>query len=84
LCKTSKKTKTICWISVGDNFFRVTFYFGNKAEEIIKRSALDDKLKAQFLSYGGKFKFRPITIVVRKKSDLKFLKALIELKERIK
>jgi Protein of unknown function (DUF3788) len=84
LCKTTKKTKTICWISVWKRFFRVTFYFGNKAEETIKNSVLDEKLKARFLNYDGKLKIRPITIFVKKKSDLKILRTLIELKEKTK
>ncbi len=84
LCKTTKKTKTICWISVWEKFFRVTFYFGKKAEEAINNSALDEKLKAQFLNYEGKLKIRPITIFVKKKSDLKILMTLIELKEKTK
>jgi hypothetical protein len=84
LFKTTQKTKTICWISVWEKFFRITFYFGNKAEETIKKSALDEKLKAQFLNYGGKLKIRPITIIVKKKSDLNVLRELIELKELIK
>ena len=67
-----------------EKFFRVTFYFGKKAEEAINNSALDEKLKAQFLNYEGKLKIRPITIFVKKKSDLKILMTLIELKEKTK
>jgi hypothetical protein len=30
LCKLSFKKKTMCWISMGDIFFKVTFYFMKK------------------------------------------------------
>jgi len=38
LFKVTKKTKTICWVSVWNRYFKVTFYFNNKAEEILKKA----------------------------------------------
>jgi hypothetical protein len=84
LCKVHKKTKTMCWISVWDNFFRIGFYFGNKEEDAIQQSTLDDSLKKQYADYNGKLKIRPLVIVVKKKSDLKPLQELFMLKEQIK
>jgi hypothetical protein len=84
LCKATQKKKTICWISVWEKFFRVGFYFSAKAEDEIKKSTLSEKVKEQYSDYKGKLKIRPITIIVKKKSDLKAIKTLIALKEKIK
>jgi hypothetical protein len=84
LCKAMKKTKTFCWISVWKQFFKVTFYFNAKAEETIKNSALDDKIKIPWLKNEANSRFRPITIEVKKKTDLKTIKVLLELREKIK
>ena len=80
LCKITKKTKTMCWISAYENYFRVTFYFSGKAEEAIAHSTLDDKMKQLWLHNESGGKFRPITLEVKKKADLKTVKTLLELK----
>ncbi len=83
LCKVMKKTKTICWISIGKGFFRVTFYFSGKAEDTIANSSLDDAMKEHWLRNEGGGKFRPITLEIRKKSDLKTITTLLALKSRL-
>jgi hypothetical protein len=84
LFKVTKKTKTICWVSVWKKFFKVTCYFGDKAEEVIKSSSLDETIKQKFTETEKTGKIRPITIEVRKKADLKTIKELIGIKEKIK
>jgi hypothetical protein len=84
LCKATQKKKTICWISVWEKYFRASFYFSAKAEEEITKSGIPEALKEQYLHYNGKLKIRPITIIVKKKSDLKILKDVIEIKEKLK
>jgi hypothetical protein len=83
LCKVTKKTKTMCWIGIYNNYFRVTFYFSGKAEEAITNSALDEPMKQLWLHNENGGKFRPITLEVKKKSDLKAIKKLLELKLHI-
>ncbi|OHD18644.1 MAG: hypothetical protein A2086_17385 [Spirochaetes bacterium GWD1_27_9] len=84
LCKITKKSKTICWVSIWEKLFKITFYFNNKSEEIIKNSSLEQNIKTNYLNYERKGKIRPITIDVNKKSDLEIIKKLIEIKEKIK
>lgn len=84
LCKVTKKAKTVCWISVWKEFFKVTFYFNVRMEEVIKNSPLDEKIKEQWMKNKNFGKIKPITIEVRKKTDLKTITKLIELKENIK
>jgi hypothetical protein len=43
-----RKKKTIFWISLIENTFQVTFYFGDKAEPLIEKSELPEKIKVEF------------------------------------
>jgi hypothetical protein len=84
LFKVTKKTKTICWVSVWEKYFKVTCYFNNRAEELIKKSLLNAAIKKDWLRDKKISNPRPITIEVRKTSDLKTVKIMIELKEGFK
>jgi len=80
LMKVTRKSKTIFWLSVIPDSFRITFYFGGKAEPAIMESTLPDKIKEQFKE-GKRFgKIRGITLVMNKKQNIKFAKELISIK----
>jgi hypothetical protein len=49
LFKVHKKAKTVCWVSVWEKYFKVTFYFNDKAQELIKNSSLPKIYKAGYL-----------------------------------
>ncbi|MBK8946513.1 MAG: DUF3788 family protein [Ignavibacteriae bacterium] len=84
LLKVTKKTKTIFWLTVFEKNFRITFYFGEKAEAEIINSKISEELKVQFLT-GQKFgKIRAISIDFSKQKDIENVKLLIELKQKIK
>ena len=48
LYKLTKKKKTISWISVWHNMFKTTFYFPDRAEELIIKSKLKKEYKDKF------------------------------------
>ena len=79
LFNVSRKKKTVFWLSVGDDFFRTTFYMSSKAEQDIVKSKIPAALKKQYLETAGK-KFRPITVVVKAKKDIEAYKELLEIK----
>lgn len=83
LYKVTKKKKTICWVAVWPEMFSTTFYFPERAEDLIKKSKLSKKYLDQFVNrkYG---KTRGITVKIKKQADLKATKALIEIKEKFK
>ena len=84
LYKLTKKKKTISWISVYQNKFKTTFYFPDKAEELIKASKLKKEYIEQFV-HGKKYgKIRGITVEIKKPTGLNATKKLIEIKEQIK
>lgn len=84
LYKLTKKKKTISWISVYDKKFKTTFYFSDKAEDLIKKSKLKKEHIDQFV-HGKRYgKIRGITVEIRKPTDLNSTKKLIEIKEQVK
>ncbi|MFZ1290121.1 MAG: DUF3788 family protein [Melioribacteraceae bacterium] len=84
LMKVTRKAKTIFWLSLYQKTFRVTFYFGGKAEAEILNSKIDEELKYQYTN-GQRFgKIRAISIIVTKKNDIENVKLLIELNQKIK
>ena len=84
LYKITKKKKTICWVSVYSNKFKTTFYFPDKAEDLITASKLRKQYIDQFV-HGKRYgKIRGITVDVNKPVDLNSAKKLIEIKEQVK
>jgi hypothetical protein len=83
LFKITKKTKTICWVAVYNNYFRTTFYFSDKAEDLILNSTLSQDYKDTFVN-GKKYgKIKAITVVIKEFKDLEMIKILIEIKEKL-
>ena len=84
LLKIVNKKNTICWISVEQKKFKMTFYFTDKAESAIMESSISDELKEQFKT--GKYynKIRGLTITFSNKKDVEFAKLLINIKLSIK
>ncbi|MBL1212866.1 MAG: DUF3788 family protein [Ignavibacteriae bacterium] len=80
LMKVTRKSKTIFWISIIKNAFWVTFYFGDKAEPAIMESKISDELKTKFKE-GKRFgKIRAVTLIMKRKKDIEFVKELILIK----
>jgi len=80
LLKVTKKSKTIFWLSIIPKSFRITFYFGDKAEKTILESKISEKLKNQFME-GKRFgKIRGLTLLMDEKQNVEFVKELINIK----
>jgi hypothetical protein len=84
LFKMQMKKKTIFWIGVLQDTFRITFYFGNKAEPVIVNSNLPDKMKDDFVT-GKKYgNIRAISLRISGTGDLENIYKLVDLKAKIK
>jgi ABC-type uncharacterized transport system YnjBCD substrate-binding protein len=80
LLKVTNKSKTIFWLAILKDTFRMTFYFTDKAEQAIMTSTISDELKAQFMN-GKKYnKIKAVSIVFKNKKDIEYAKQLIEIK----
>jgi hypothetical protein len=80
LLNVSQKKKTVFWLSVTRDSFRITAYFTDKAREAILASALSHELKDPFLEKVPAGKLRGMTIAFTKKRDVEDAKVLVALK----
>jgi hypothetical protein len=84
LFKMVRKKKTIFWGGIFEDTFRITFYFGDKAEPLIETSDLPANIKEGFRvakRYGA---IRAISIKVFEHSDVENVLKLILIKNKIK
>ena len=84
LFRTLKKGKTIFWIRVLQDTFRIAFYFGNKAEPIIEQSDLPESIKIDFRNAKRFNTIRGISIEMNDEDDAVNAIKLIELKLKTK
>jgi hypothetical protein len=82
--KMTWKKKTIFWIVLVKESFRVTFYFGDKAEEHIFSSEIPQKLKDDFRTGKRYGKIRAISVEINEMSDVESVKKIAEIKVRMK
>jgi len=80
LFRTMKKKKTIFWIRVLDDTFRIAFWFAERLEPNIVQSDLPDKLKTEYQNAKSFNKSRCIYIDIQDSSDFQNVKKLIDLK----
>ncbi len=80
LFKMTRRKNTIFWIVALDDTFRITFYFGDKAEPLIEKSALPESMKRDFKSAKRYGKIRGISVKMDDEKDVDKVKKLVELK----
>jgi hypothetical protein len=84
LFKMTRKKKTLFWAAVQDDSFRITFYFGDKAEPLLVESKLPQKIKDDFKTSKHYGAIRAISVSLLRDSDIGIIKELISVKLKIK
>jgi hypothetical protein len=84
LFKAVQKKKTIFWLAVFQSYFRITFYFGEKATSVIESGSLPKDLIEQYKNGPRYGKIRAISVQMKDESDLESVKKLIDLKKAVK
>ena len=84
LFKMVRKKKTIFWLAVMKDTFRVTFYFGDKAEPVIVASGLPESVRDNFLTGKHYGKIRAISTKMTGLSDAETVIKLIDIKAELK
>ena len=84
LFKMQQKKKTIFWIGILKDTFRITFYFGDKAAPLIENSDLPQSIKDDFRITKRFGSLRAITIRMSGPSDLDNIFRLIDIKLKLK
>jgi len=84
LMKVQRKSKTIFWLSILKDSFRITFYLTDKADKAMDSSTISNELKEQFKNGKSFGKIRGVTITFKNKKDVEYAKSLIGIKLSIK
>lgn len=84
LYRALRKKKTLYWIGVIKDTFRLSFYFGDKAEPIIEASLIPENIKEEFRKAKRYGKLRAISIEMRSAEDLQNVISLVELKVKMR
>lgn len=84
LYRALRKKNTLYWIGVIKDTFRISFWFGDKAEPIIEASLIPENIKEEFRQAKRYGKIRAISIEMRSAEDLQNVISLVELKIKIK
>ena len=79
-CKITLKKKTVVWLSVWSDCFKVAFYFTEKSGGGIPGLRIDDSIKEFYLNHKPIGKLKPIVVEVRSKSQLVDINTLIKYK----
>lgn len=80
LCKITLRKKTVIWLSVWADHFKVAFYFTEKTGAGIAALKVDDSVKEIYLNHKPIGKLKPLVVEVKEKSQLDDVKALISYK----
>jgi hypothetical protein len=84
LFKMTHKKKTIFWAAILTDTFRITFYFGNKAESVIDGSDLPQTIKDGFRTAERYGLIRPVSFKILNNTDVENVLKLIAIKHKIK
>jgi hypothetical protein len=84
LFKLIYKKKTVFWIGIIEDTFRVTFWFGDKALLLINGSTLPEKIKEEFATSKKYGAIRAVSIIMKEKSDVDNVLELISIKVALK
>jgi hypothetical protein len=82
LFKMVNKKKTLFWAAILDGTFRITFYFGDKAEPVILKSDLPEEVKEGFKTTKRYGKIRAISNRIEDIPDIATVFKLIDIKSR--
>ena len=84
LMKVTRKSKTVFWLSIIKGSFRTTFYFPDKAKDLLLKGIISDALKKQYKEGKNYGKIRGITINYKNKKDIEDAKSLMAIKLSLK
>lgn len=84
LFKMVNKKKTIFWAAILSGTFRITFYFGAKAEPVIEASDLPQKIKDEFKTAKSYGLIRGVSFLINDSKDVDNVIKLIAIKHKLK
>ena len=84
LCKTQYKKKTVLWLSVWDDCFKLSFFFTEKTREGIDNLEIDTAIKEEFRQQKAAGKLIPLILEIRNNTLLSNVEQVVEYKMNCK
>ena len=84
LCKITYKKKTIIWLSVWTDCFKLAFYFNERTAPGLYELDIPQEIKDRFAEASEGKKFKAMVFEAREDVDLDVLLRLIEYKKKVK
>ena len=84
LGKILHKKKNLCWLSVWNTGFKLTFYFTEKIIDRIWELGIDDEIKNAAKSIKPVGKFIPVIVLVKNKKMINNALKILEYKMQLK
>jgi hypothetical protein len=81
LCKVCYKKKTVFWLSVLDNFFKVGFYFTEKNGIGMEELKIENTIKEEFKRIKENGKWKLLVVNMHRKEQIKDILKIIEYKK---
>jgi len=81
LCKITYKKKTVVWLSVWSDCFKVALYFTEKSGGGIPELKMDDSIKKDYINHKAIGKLKPVVVEVRSNSQLQDIYTLLRYKK---
>ncbi|MCE5320467.1 MAG: DUF3788 domain-containing protein [Bacteroidales bacterium] len=84
LCKNTFRKKTVMWLSVWSDCFKVSFFFTEKSKSGIEGLKIAPTIKESFLKSKNIGKLIPLVIAIKEMSQIDDVLKIIEFKKSIK
>ena len=84
LCKVVFKKKTVFWLSVWNQYFKVAFYFTEKNKQGIDTLDIDNKIKQDFINHKPVGKLLPLVLNINSDNQVKDALTVAGYKMRLK
>lgn len=84
LCKIVYKKKTVIWLSVWEDCFKLGFYFNERTGPGVYDLNIPQDIKDRFTEASEGKKFKPLVIDISDEIDLDVVMKLVDYKKRIK
>ncbi len=84
LCKVCNKKKTICWLSVWEGYFQLSFYFTEKHLEAIDALDIAEAVKEDFMHQKPVGKLLPMLFRIKSIEQLPDVLKVVEFKKKLK
>ena len=84
LCKVLNKKKNLCWLSVWNTGFKLTFYFMERALAGFYELDISDDIKKTAAETKSTGKFLPVMLLVKNKKIMNDALKLLDYKKKLK